>query len=109
MFYTDFVNLLAQEKQIVDMQKSSDYTQRIADADHRDDRLITGIRETVNAALHHFDPAVVAAAQSLSLRLKAFGQFQAKSYEEEAAINILIGDLRTAEYAPKVTLLGLDS
>jgi hypothetical protein len=109
MFYPEFVDLLSQEKQIVDMQKSSDYTQRIADADHRDDRLITGIRETVNAALHHFDPAVVAAAQSLSLRFKAFGQFQAKSYEEEAAaIDILIGDLRTTEYAPKVTLLGLD-
>jgi hypothetical protein len=108
-FYPEFVDLLAQEKQIVDAQKSSDYTQRIADADHRDDRLITGIRETVNAALHHFDPAVVAAAQSLSLRFKAFGQFQAKSYEEEAAaIDILTGDLRLAEYAPKVTLLGLD-
>ncbi|MDR1340913.1 MAG: DUF6261 family protein [Prevotellaceae bacterium] len=109
MFYPEFVDLLVQEKQTVDMQKSSDYTQRIADADHRDDRLITGIRDTVSAALHHFDPAVVAAAQSLSLRLKTFGQFQAKSYEEEAAaIDILIGDLRLPEYSSKVTLLGLD-
>jgi hypothetical protein len=108
MFYSEFVDLLAQEKQIVDAQKSSDYTQQIANADHRDDRLITGIRETVNAALHHFDPAVVTAAQSLQLRLKAFGEIQAKSYEEEAAaINILTGDLQSAEYASKVELLGL--
>jgi hypothetical protein len=108
-FQPEFVNLLAQEKKTVDAQKSSDYTQRIADADHRDDRLITGIRETVNAALHHFDPAIVAAAQSLWLRLKVFGQFQAKSYEEEAAaIDILIEDLQSAEFAPKTTRLGLD-
>jgi hypothetical protein len=106
--YPEFAGLLAQEKQIVDAQKSSDYTQQIADADHRDDRLITGIRETVNAARHHFDPAIVAAAQSLSLRLKAFGDIQAKSYEEEAAaINILLGDLQSPEYASKVALLSL--
>jgi hypothetical protein len=108
VFYSEFVDLLAQEKKIVDAQKSSDYTQQIADADYRDDRLITGIRETVNAALHHFDTSIVAAAQSLWLRLKAFGEIQSKSYEEEAAaINILIEDLQSAEYASKVGLLGL--
>jgi hypothetical protein len=107
-FYDEFTGLLAQEKQIVDAQKSSDYTRQIADADHRDDRLITGIRDTVDAALHHFDPAMVAAAQSLSLRLKTFGEIQAKSYEEEAAaIDILLGDWQSPEYAPKVELLGL--
>jgi hypothetical protein len=106
--YDKFVALLAQEKQIVDAQKSSDYTKQIADADHRDDRLITGIVETVRAALHHFDPDIVAAAQSISLRLQTFGDIQAKSYEEEAAaINILLEDLQSAEYAPKVELLGL--
>jgi hypothetical protein len=107
-FYDEFTGLLAQEKKIVDAQKSSDYTQQITDADHRDDRLIVGIRDTVNAALHHFDPAVVAAAHSLSLRLKTFGDIQAKSYEEEAAaIDILLGDLQSAEFAPKVALVGL--
>jgi hypothetical protein len=107
-FYDRFTDLLSQEKQIIDAQKSSDYTQQIADADHRDDRLITGIRETIAAALHHFDPSVVAAAQSLSLRIKAFGDIPMKSYEEEAAaIDILLGDLQSPEYAPKVALLGL--
>jgi hypothetical protein len=107
-FGDEFNVLLAQEKQIVDAQKSSDYTRQIADADHRDDRLITGIRDTVSAALHHFDPAVTAAAQSLRLRLKTFGEIQSKTYEEEAAaIDILLDDLQTPEYAPKVSLLGL--
>jgi hypothetical protein len=107
-FYTDLVSLLAQEKQVVDRQKSSDYTQQITDADHRDDRLITGIRDTVDAAMHHFNPAIVAAATSLNLRLKAFGEIQAKSYEEEVtAIDILLDDLQSPEYAPKVSLVGL--
>jgi hypothetical protein len=42
-FYNEFSSLPGEEKRIVDAQKSSDYTQQIADADHRDDRLITGI------------------------------------------------------------------
>ncbi|MDR2119842.1 MAG: DUF6261 family protein [Tannerella sp.] len=108
MFYDNFTSLLSQEKAIVDEQKSSDYTQQIAEADHRDDRLITGIRDTVEAALHHFDPEVVAAAQSLSLRLKAFGEIQAKSYEEEAAaINILLDDLKSAAFSSQVAFVGL--
>jgi hypothetical protein len=109
VFYADFAGLLAKEKQIVDMQKSSEYTKQIAEADHLNDRLITGIRDTVNAALHHFNPDVVAAAQSIALRLKAFGEIQTKSYEEEAAaIAILIDDLNSPEFTEKALALGLE-
>jgi hypothetical protein len=107
-FYADLVTLLAQEKQVVDQQKSSDYTQQIADADHRDDRLITGIRDVVDAAMHHFTPATVVAAKFINLRLKTFGEIQSKTYEEEVtAIDILLDDLQSPEYTPKVTLIGL--
>jgi hypothetical protein len=107
-YYDAFILLLAQEKKIVDMKRSSDYTQRISDVDNRDDRLITGIKEIINASLHHFDSATVAAAQSLALRMKAFGDIPAKSYEEEvAAIDILITDLKSTEYVQKVCRLGL--
>jgi hypothetical protein len=41
VFYDEFADLLAQEKRIVDAQKSSDYTQQIADADHRRDLYLT--------------------------------------------------------------------
>jgi hypothetical protein len=108
-FYPDFIRLLVQEKQVIDAKKSSDYTQQIVDADYRDDRLITGIREMVNAFTHHFDPSIVAAAKSISLRLKVFGEIQSKSYEEEAAaISILVESLQSAEYAPKIELLKLE-
>jgi hypothetical protein len=107
-FYEEFAGLLEQEKKVVDAQKSSDYTRQIADADHRDDSLVTGIRDTVAAALHHFDPAVVAAANTLSLRLKAFGEIQAKSYEEEAtAVEILVDDLQSPAFAPQAAIVGL--
>jgi hypothetical protein len=82
VFYDEFVDLLSQEKKMVDVQKSGDYMQQ-------------------------FDPAFVAATQNLWLRLKTFDEIQTKSYEEEAAaINILVDDLQSAEYVSKVALLG---
>ncbi|MDR1269416.1 MAG: DUF6261 family protein [Planctomycetaceae bacterium] len=109
MFYGEFINLLEQEKQIVDIQRSSEFTKQIAEANHLNDRLITGIRETVNAALHYFNPAVVEAAQSVQLLLKTFGEIQSKSYEEEAAaIRILLDDFGKPEFIAKTALLGLD-
>jgi hypothetical protein len=61
------------------------------------------------AALHHFDPATVEAAQSLLNRLDAFGNITRKSYEEEVLdVNLLLGDLRSAEYAAKASLVGLN-
>jgi hypothetical protein len=109
VFYNEFIDLLGQEKQIVDRQRSSEYTKQIAETDHFNDRLITGIRETVDAALHHFDPNIVATAQSVYLRLKTFGEIQSKSYEEEAAaIGILLDDLKSPEFSGKTAILGLD-
>jgi hypothetical protein len=108
-FYNEFVALLAQEKTIVDAKKRSDYTKQIAEANDRNDQLIIGIKETVSAALHHFNEMVVEAAESIFGLLKAFGDIAGKSYEEEAAaIKILIDDLLSEKYSAKTTLLGLD-
>jgi hypothetical protein len=105
--YSRFVALLEKMKLLIDARKSSDYTQQIAAADHKDDQLIIGIRGIVNAATHHFDSAVAAAALSLQKRLKPFGDIVSKSYEEEvAAIKILLVDL-LGEYAQKVDLVGI--
>jgi hypothetical protein len=107
---TTFNALLEQERQLVDAMKKSDYTQQIVDADQRVDRCITGMRAVINGALHHFDPAVVAAAQSLYNRLQTFRNIAQKSYEEEtAAVNLLIAELNSDVYADKVALVGLTS
>jgi hypothetical protein len=66
------------------------------------------MRGVTFAALHHFDPTTVDAAQSLLNRLDAFGRITRKSYEEEILnVNLLISDLLSAEYSAKATLVGL--
>jgi hypothetical protein len=107
VFYVEFTLLLAKEKKMVDTQTNSDYTAKIVAADHRDDRLLIGIKKIVAIATRHFNPIIVEAAISLQNRLKPFGDIIRKSYEEEAAaIRILLADLQ-GEYAEKVDLVGL--
>jgi hypothetical protein len=100
-------DLLAQESQLVDAERGSTLSHLIAEADARIDRTIVGINSIVNAGLHHFDPAVVVAADCIHARMKAFGNIESKSYEGEAtAVGILIDDLR-GKFAGDVSLLGL--
>ncbi|MDR2085767.1 MAG: DUF6261 family protein [Dysgonamonadaceae bacterium] len=106
--YDDFTVWLNRESKVVDMQKTSLYTERIVEVNLRADRLITGISKVVSAGMYHFNPAMVAAAKELRIRLKAFGRIQWKAYKEKsAAIGILIADFRLPDYAPPVDLLGL--
>jgi hypothetical protein len=103
-----FYELLVIEGQLVDAVRASEYTAELAEADKRVDRDIVGINAAVKSALHHFDPDVVKAAQSLELRLKSFrGEIDKKSYEEEsAAVKILVADLQTT-YAAQVAKVGI--
>jgi hypothetical protein len=108
--YNAFIALLQKEEALLNAMRKSDYTEQIADADQRVDRVITGMRELIASALHHFDPTVVAAAKSLYNRFQAFGDIAKKSYEEETAVvNLLITDLNSADYVSKVNLVGLAS
>jgi hypothetical protein len=105
--YLLLIDLLAQESRLVDAERGSALSRLIAEADARIDRTIVGINSAVNAGLHHFDPAIVAAAARIHARMKAFGNIEGKSYEgEAAAVGILIDDLR-GKFAGDVTLLGL--
>jgi hypothetical protein len=100
--------LIVIEGQLVDAVRASGYTAKIAGADHRRDRAVSGINTIVKSYLHYFDPLVVEAAQSLEIRLKSFrGEIEKKSYEEEsAAVKILIADLQST-YLPAVEKLNL--
>jgi hypothetical protein len=107
--YEKFMALLQLEGKLVDAAKKSDYTQKIADADHRVDNDLIGLREAIVSATRHFDPAIADAAKSLYNRMKAFGSISQKSYEEEtAAVNILLADLQ-GEYAQRVNIVGLNA
>jgi hypothetical protein len=103
-----FNELLALEGQLVDAVRASEYTEELAEADHRVDRDIVGINKIIESGLHHFDPNVAKAARSLELRMKAFrGEIEKKSYEEEsAAVKILVAEFQTT-YAAQIAALAL--
>ncbi|MDR1878837.1 MAG: DUF6261 family protein, partial [Bacteroidales bacterium] len=105
-----FYELLTIEGQLVDAVRASEYTNKLAEADRRVDRDIVGINAAIKSALHHFDPEVVKAAQSLERRMKSFnGDIEKKSYEEEpAAVKILIADFGST-YAEQVNIVGINA
>jgi hypothetical protein len=107
-WFQTFIDLLALEERLVNLMHKSDYTKKIEEEDRRVDRAIVGMRALIAAALHHFDGAVVEAAQSLYNRFAAFGDMAKKTYEEETAdVSLLIADLHSPAYADKVTMVGL--
>jgi hypothetical protein len=107
-FFQKFEELLEQERHLVDADKKSPLTEKLAEADKRIDRDIAGIRNAIKSALNHFDIAIVNAAKVLNIRLKAFGKIKDKPYEEEsAAVQVLVDDLKT-RFAAQVQIVGLN-
>ncbi|MDR1680728.1 MAG: DUF6261 family protein [Prevotellaceae bacterium] len=104
----EFNTALAAEEALVNKMRKSDLTEPIAAADDRVDRCLAGINEVIASARHHFTPAIVAAGESLYNRVHSFGEIRHKDYEAgSAAVNLLISDLNSAEYASKAALVGL--
>jgi len=102
-----FAELLLKELKLLNTLRGNELSKAIADADKLVDRYVVGINSTVDAAVHHFDPAVVEAGESIAKRLKALGSIERKSYEEESsAVKVLIYELRN-EYAAKAKVVGL--
>jgi hypothetical protein len=107
--FNAFLALLDTEKKLLDAARASALTKQIADADHRVDRAVSGIKATVNAARHALDPAVAEAARVLYVRLREFGNIRGKAYEEEsAAVQVLLNDLNST-YAPQVALVNMQT
>jgi hypothetical protein len=105
------LGLFAKEDLVVDFITKSDYTGKVSEADHRLDRTLVGFGEIIRAALHHFDPNVTDAAQSLQNRLNSYGKIISKSYDEEiAAVTNLLQDLESPYYQEKINfIIGLAS
>ena len=98
-------SLFAKEDEVVDYIRKSDYSAKIAEADERLDKAVTGFSETVRGALHHFRLEVADAALSLKNLLKPYGDIIHKNYDEElAAVTNLLQDLEGA-YATSVALI----
>jgi hypothetical protein len=103
-----FAELLLKYLNLLDSLHGNELSKAIAEADKLVDRYVVGINSVVDAAVHHFDPQVVEAGESIAKRLKALGKIESKPYEEEsAAIKVLSNELRNEEYAAKAELIGL--
>jgi hypothetical protein len=98
------------EAKLVDAERSSKYTEKIAEADRKRDKFVVGLSLAVNSMLRHPDPATVEAAETVSLRLKAFRtSIENKRYEaESSAVQILLVDLKST-FAAEVVTLGIGS
>ncbi|MDR1563183.1 MAG: DUF6261 family protein [Dysgonamonadaceae bacterium] len=105
----EFNTAVELESKLVDVVRSSPYTEQLEEIDKRLDRNIVGLNAAIESALHHYNPKMVEAAKRLSLRMKSFrGEIENKPYEDEsAAVKVLLNDLRTT-YAADVELLSLD-
>jgi hypothetical protein len=94
-FFQTFSTLLEEEKHLVDTERKSPLTEKLAEVDKKIDKYITGIKHAVKSNLSHFDPDVVNAAKVLTIRLKALGNVRVKPYEEESAdVQVLLDDFR---------------
>jgi hypothetical protein len=84
-------------------------TKKLVVADKRIDNATAGMKAAIKSGLHRSEPEVKDAAQTLSNRMKDFGNIRSKSYEEEsAAVQLLIEQFRGL-LAPQVAILGIES
>ncbi|MDR3309535.1 MAG: DUF6261 family protein [Tannerella sp.] len=103
--YKIMEDLLAIESKLIEAQRSSAYTELLAEIDIKQDTSISGIKKIIEVGLISFDPLVVEAAKRLSLRMRSFKNIQSKRYEgESASIGILISDFRSSFPGDIVTL-----
>ena len=83
-------------------------TEEMKAADRNRDNTFSGLVTTNKAALKHYTPAVVAAAQRLQVVFDTYGNVSRKPLNEEtSAIYNLVQEL-TENYAADVTKVGLD-
>jgi hypothetical protein len=89
-----FLALFDKEDEVVNFNRSSDYSAKIQVADRRLDAALVGLNEFVRGAVHHFNATVAEAALSLKNLLKNYGYITRRNYDEKlAAVTNLLQDL----------------
>ena len=106
----DYNAAMMQENSIFKWIRRSEFTEKKADADHRRDSAYAGILGVVRLNLKHFDPQMQDSAGHVYNLLAGYGQVAGLGYDAEtAAIDSIIGRLRSEAYAPAVQELGLET
>ena len=102
-----FNTALANEEAVADWVRKSVLTEKIAEADAEDDRILVGINAIVQTGLHSSMPAIHESAVRVHVLLHDYGNVTHKSYDEEAgAIRELLKQF-TGPYTQDVANLGM--
>jgi hypothetical protein len=108
LLYNLYKSALDREIDSLDFVRGSEYTQLINEQDHVRDTIYRGMVDTVDAALHHFNPAHVSAARMISKAIKSYGNLSVQTLDAESAmIADLIRELEKPALAQDVTRIGL--
>jgi hypothetical protein len=96
----------AKEKTLGEWQRRSEYTGKIAEADHQVDTALDIIGAVVHVALHSDDADTVDAASRIDLMLKNYGNVARKPYETEVGDVANILGRFGGDLAPDVAKIG---
>lgn len=106
--YNAFKQNFAKEDAALKKVMKSEFTEGIHDADKKRDDTFRGLVDTNMAALHHFNPSIVAAAKRLKILFDTYGNVSKKpANEETSAIINLLQDLK-GKYANDIIVVKLD-
>jgi hypothetical protein len=106
--YSLYRTALDHESEALDIIRRSEITSEITRQDHVRDTIYRGLVDTVNAALHHFNPAFVEAALKIDNILKHYGNLSKKTLDDEtAAIDNLLRELRQPSLTQAIARIGL--
>lgn len=105
--YPAYKKAVDAEASVLNIVRGSTLTEELYEADMLRDTTFSGLLGTIRSALNHFDPAMRASAQKLSLLFDAYGYLPNKPYDQEtASIVQLVSELED-NYAADVSMLGL--
>jgi hypothetical protein len=103
----DFDTWMDREDTVMRWIRKSALTEQIAEADRQIDRLLVGIGSIVQAALHSPSEVIMAAANSIHIMLKQYGNVAHEAYDEEAGDVRAILEQFKGKYAEDVNTVGL--
>ena len=104
--YAAYKPLLVNERQALDLVIKSSYTARIDTGDTERDTPTRGFFKVVDGMLHHFNPAITAAAYRIKVINDSFSDITRLPYENQTAATIKFIDALKAASAD-ITLLSL--
>ena len=106
--YTPFKSGLTNVDEVLKVEKGSNQTRLIIEADEKRDRIHKGLELQVESNKNHWDESVVDAALRIGRIIGQYGNLRVLSYNEESsAIGNLVKELTSEANAPSLATIGL--